>query len=51
MKVYSISDFHLSIDKPKPMNVFGSVWDNYRQEIVDNCKSSITTIFYLLPGI
>lgn len=38
MKVYSISDFHLSIDKPKPMNVFGSVWDNYRQEIVNNCK-------------
>ena len=33
MKVWSISDFHLSLNCPKPMNIFGKVWDNYLDEI------------------
>lgn len=33
MKVYSISDLHLSINNPKPMNIFGESWDNYWEEI------------------
>lgn len=33
MKIYAISDLHLSINSNKPMNVFGPVWDNYLEEI------------------
>lgn len=50
MKVYSISDFHLSIDKPKPMNVFGAVWDNYTYDIVKNCKAITDDDLLLIAG-
>lgn len=33
MRVYSISDLHLSINSNKPMNIFGPVWDNYLEDI------------------
>lgn len=33
MKVFAISDLHLSINNPKPMDIFGPVWDNYLEEI------------------
>lgn len=33
MKVYAISDLHLSIFNPKPMDIFGEVWNNYLEEI------------------
>ena len=33
MKIYAVSDLHLSINNPKPMNVFGAVWDNYLDDI------------------
>ncbi len=33
MKVYAISDLHLSIFNPKPMDIFGEVWSNYLDEI------------------
>ncbi len=33
MKVFAISDFHLSINNPKPMDIFGEVWNNYLEEI------------------
>ena len=33
MNVYAISDFHLSINNPKPMNIFGPVWDGYLETI------------------
>ena len=33
MNVYAISDLHLSINNPKPMNIFGAVWDNYLDDI------------------
>ena len=29
MKVFAISDLHLSINNPKPMDIFGPAWDNY----------------------
>lgn len=32
-KVYAISDLHLSITNPKPMNIFGGNWTNYLEEI------------------
>ena len=33
MKVFAISDLHLSIHNPKPMDIFGEVWDNYLDTI------------------
>ena len=33
MKVYALSDFHLSFAVNKPMNIFGDHWDNYEAEI------------------
>lgn len=29
MKIFAISDLHLSINNPKPMDIFGPVWDGY----------------------
>lgn len=33
MNIYAISDLHLSINNPKPMDIFGAVWDNYLDDI------------------
>lgn len=33
MKVFAISDLHMSINNPKPMDIFGPSWDNYIEEI------------------
>ncbi len=41
MKVYAISDLHLSINNPKPMDIFGENWDNYVDVIVKNWKRKI----------
>lgn len=42
MKVFAISDFHLSINNPKPMNVFGEVWDNYLDDIMSFWKENVS---------
>lgn len=34
MKVYAISDLHLSINNPKPMDIFGASWDDYLDKII-----------------
>jgi predicted phosphohydrolase len=34
MKVYAISDFHLSINNPKPMDIFGEQWEDYLDKII-----------------
>ena len=33
MKVFAISDLHISTTEDKPMTVFGSAWDNYLENI------------------
>lgn len=33
MNIYAVSDLHLSINNPKPMDIFGAVWDNYLDDI------------------
>lgn len=33
MKVFAISDLHLSINSNKPMDIFGPVWENYLDKI------------------
>lgn len=41
MKVYSISDLHLDINNTKPMSVFGPVWHNYLEDIVNDWNSKV----------
>ncbi len=41
MKVYAISDLHLSINNPKPMDIFGENWDNYVDVIVKNWNRKV----------
>lgn len=41
MKVFAISDLHLSINNPKPMDIFGPVWDNYLDKIILDWKSKV----------
>lgn len=33
MDIYAVSDLHLSINNPKPMNIFGAAWENYLGDI------------------
>lgn len=41
MNVYSISDLHLDINNTKPMDIFGPVWHNYLDKIVDSWNSLV----------
>ncbi len=50
MKVFAISDLHLSINNPKPMNIFGAVWDNYLESIEDSLKTVAPDDVVLLAG-
>lgn len=36
MNIYAISDLHMSVANPKPMDVFGSCWNNYLEIIRDD---------------
>ena len=42
MKVYAISDLHLSLTSPKPMNIFGPVWEGYWEKIVEDWQKKVT---------
>ena len=41
MKVFAISDLHLSINNPKPMDIFGEVWDNYLAHIEQSWRENV----------
>ncbi len=41
MKIFAISDLHLSINNPKPMDIFGPVWDNYLDKIFSDWKEKV----------
>lgn len=41
MKIFAISDLHLSINNPKPMDIFGPVWSNYLEQIIDSWNEKI----------
>ena len=41
MKVFAISDLHLSGNNPKPMDIFGSAWDNYTQVIAEDWRKKV----------
>ena len=51
MKVFAISDLHLSINSNKPMNIFGPVWDNYLDKIEKHWQSIVSeNDIVLIPG-
>lgn len=41
MALYTISDLHLPLGVNKPMDIFGSVWENYVERLFDNWQSVI----------
>ena len=42
MKVFAISDLHLSINNPKPMDIFGPVWDGYLEAIETSWNKKVS---------
>lgn len=41
MKVYCISDLHLSLTCNKPMNIFGPVWEGYWEKIAEDWRKKV----------
>ena len=41
MKIFALSDFHLSFAVDKPMNIFGDHWQNYEDEIQKNWNAVV----------
>lgn len=41
MKVYAISDLHLSLNGEKPMDIFGTGWGNYLEKIKSDWNSKV----------
>lgn len=50
MKVFAISDLHLSINCNKPMDIFGPVWENYLEEIEANWSKKVNDDDIVLIG-
>lgn len=50
MKVFAISDLHLSINNPKPMDIFGGAWDNYWEKIKQNWLENVDNNDIVLIG-
>jgi len=51
MAIFAISDLHLSFSVNKPMDVFGSKWDNYTEILKENWTNLITDDdIVLMPG-
>ena len=51
MKVFAISDLHLSTVVEKPMDIFGKAWENYFDLICEDWKAKVTDDdVVLLPG-
>ena len=42
MALYTISDLHLPLGVNKPMDIFGSAWENYVERLKENWQSVIT---------
>ena len=50
MKIFSISDLHLSINNPKPMDIFGGAWDNYWDNIKTDWQTKVSDDDVVLIG-
>ncbi|MBQ8425943.1 MAG: metallophosphoesterase [Clostridia bacterium] len=42
MKIYALSDLHLSFNCDKPMDIFGGNWEGYTDKIKENWQSKVT---------
>ena len=50
-RIFAISDLHLSFSVNKPMNVFGSRWDDYENRLRENWQSVVAPDdIVLMPG-
>ena len=50
-KLFAISDLHLSFSADKPMNIFGSRWDNYEERLRQNWQEQVSKDdVVLMPG-
>ncbi len=51
MAVFAISDLHLPLGIDKPMNVFGSRWDNYVDRLRENWQNIVSdNDIVIMPG-
>ncbi|QRN86160.1 metallophosphoesterase [Clostridia bacterium] len=51
MKIFAISDLHLSLGTDKPMNIFGNNWENHSQKIATDWLGQVSDDdLVLLPG-
>ena len=41
MKIFAISDLHLSVNNPKPMDIFGPTWEGYLDKIFAEWKEKV----------
>lgn len=48
MKIFAISDLHLCLSGAKPMDIFGSAWENYLEEIKQDWNSKVDDDDYVL---
>ena len=42
MKIFSVSDLHLSGLTDKPMNVFGAGWENHLEKIKNDWREKVS---------
>lgn len=42
MRIFTISDLHLSFGTDKPMNIFGRKWENYEDKVKENWKAKVS---------
>ena len=50
MKIYAISDLHISINNEKPMDVFGGKWVGYLEKIISDWKEKVCDDDLVLIG-
>jgi uncharacterized protein len=51
MRIFAMADFHLSLCGDKPMDRFGTHWENHPQRIEEACQATITDDdLFLIPG-
>ena len=50
MKVFAISDLHLSGLKEKPMNIFGEVWEGHFEKIIADWREKVVPEDIVLIG-
>jgi len=50
MRLFAVSDLHLSGHDPKPMDIFGAGWENHWQKIAEDWQSKVTDDDLVLIG-